>query len=106
VGSLRAVEVALGDQLAVEERGLAIEVALGVDHADPGLGGVGLGLGQRRPGVLDVRSRLLDLRLLVEDHGLGGRDVGARLVDLGVEDLGIDARDDLVLLHERVEVGQ
>src|SRR5439155_24834898 len=33
VGGLRGVEVALGDELALEELGLAFEVALGVQHA-------------------------------------------------------------------------
>src|SRR5439155_15413256 len=38
--------------------------------------------------------------------GLGGIDVGLGLGDLGLEDLGVDAGDDLVLLHDRVEVGE
>ena len=55
-----------------------------------------LRLGQRRSRVLDVGARPLDLGLLVE-HGRAGRlQVGPRLVDLGLEDLGVDAGDDLV----------
>ena len=60
-----------------------------------------LRLGQRGAGVLDVGAGLLDLRLLVEHGGVGGLEVGLRLVDLGLEDLGIDPGDDLALLHDR-----
>src|SRR5207247_1806933 len=59
-----------------------------------------------RSSVLDVCAGTLDLGLLVEDRGLGGSEVGLRLVDLRLEDVGVDARDDLALLHDRVEVDE
>ena len=39
------------------------------------------------------------------DRAVRGVEVGARLVDAQLEGLRVDARDDLVLLHLRVEVG-
>ena len=82
------------------------QIALGVHHGDLRLRRLRLALGVRRAGVLDVCAGTLDLGLLVEDRGLGGSEVGLRLVDLRLEDVGVDARDDLALLHDRVEVDE
>ena len=91
----------LGEQLR-----LAVEIALGVDDRDLGLGRLGLRLGIGGARVLDVGAGPLDLRLLIQHRGLGRLDVGLRLIDLGREDVRVDPRDDLVLLHDRVEVDQ
>src|SRR5262249_36599924 len=48
----------------------------------------------------------LDLRLLVEHGRLGRLEIGLGLIDLGQEDVRVDPRNDLVLLHDRVEVDQ
>ena len=71
VAGLGRVEIAPGDEPPGEQLGLAVEVALGVDHRDLRLRGLGLRLGQRRPGVLDIGARPLDLGFLVE-HGRAG----------------------------------
>src|SRR5438093_11453884 len=63
-------------------------------------------LGVRRPSVPDVGARALDLRLLVEDRGLGGVEVCPGLDDLRLEDVRIDPRDHLAFLHDRVEVDE
>src|SRR5881628_3850747 len=51
-------------------------------------------------------ARALDLRLLVEDRGLGGVEVCPGLDDLRLEDVRIDPRDHLAFLHDRVEVDE
>ena len=60
----------------------------------------------RRARVLDVGPGALDLRLLVEDRGPGGVDVGLGLSDLRLETGWVDPGDDLAFLHDRVEVDQ
>ena len=71
VGGLRRVEIAPRDELSREQLRLAVEIALGVDDRDLGLGRLGLRLGKRRAGVLDVGAGALDLGLLIQHRGLG-----------------------------------
>ena len=75
-------------------------------HRDLRLGGLGPGDGQRGAGIAEVGPGSLDGGLLVEHGGLRGVDLRLGLVDLGLEDLGVDAGDDLVLLDLGVEVGE
>src|SRR3989441_1183339 len=106
VRRLGRVEIALGDELAREQLRLPVEIALGVEHGDLRLRRLGARLGVRRAGVPDVGARALDLRLLVEDRGLGGVEVCPGLDDLRLEDVRIDPRDHLAFLHDRVEVDE
>ena len=105
VRGLGRVEVALGDELSREELRLPAQIALGVDHGDLRLRRLRLGFGVGRAGVRDVGTRAFDLRLLVEDRGLGRVEVGLGLVHLRFEDLGIDPGDHVPLSNYRVEVG-
>ena len=79
-----------GDEFLVDQHLLACEVALGVGERD--LHAAELGLLGGEPGA---RHR---------HRAFGGVEVGARLVDAQLEGRRVDARDDLALLHGRVEV--
>ena len=105
VGHLGGVLVRLSDQLLLPQLALAQEVAATVHHGHLRLGRLGARRGEGGAGVFQVRPRLLHHRALVEHLGPRGLDLGLGLVDLGLEDVRVDARDDLPLLHLRVEVG-
>ena len=90
-----------------------VDVGLGGGDHRPGVLDVGphpldVGLGGRDggPGVLDVRPHLLDVGALVEDLGLGALEVGGGGVDLGLEDVRVDPRDQLIPADRGVEVDE
>ena len=105
VGDLGGILVHLRDQLLLPQLALAQEVAAAVNHGYLRLGRLGARRRQGGPGVLQVRAGLLHHGLLVEHLGARGVDLGLGLIDLGLEDVRVDASDDLPLLHLRVEVG-
>jgi hypothetical protein len=105
VRGLGGVTIRRRNQVALEELGLAAERPPRVDHAHQCLGRLRLRFGMCRSGVVDTGPGLLDLRLLVEDGGLGGLDVRAGLVDRRLEERRVDPRDDLPSTDDRVEVG-
>ena len=103
---LGGVLVAPGDELPRQELGLVIQVAPGVEEGDLSLCGLGPGARQRCAGVVNVGPRPLDVGRLVQHRGVGALEVGLGLTDLRLEDVGIDAGDELVLLDPRVEIGE
>ena len=105
VHRLRGILVRLGDEPLDAQVALPPQVALGIDDRHLPLGGLGAGDGLGRARVAEVGPGALHGGLLVEHRGLRGIDLRFRLVDLGLEDLRVDAGDDLALLDLGVEVG-
>jgi hypothetical protein len=88
---LRRIEIAVGDELAVEELRLPVVVALGVHGLHLGLGRERLGLDERRGGRCRRRPGALDLGLLVQNaraRGIRQPWPGC----LGLEDVRVDPR--------------
>src|SRR5258705_455514 len=85
---------------------LAAEVALAVHHRHLRLERLGVGRREGGARALLIGPRLFDDRLLVEDHGLRPVELGLGLVDLRLEEIGVDAGDDLPLAHRGVEVDE
>ena len=86
----RLVELGGGDEALGDQHLLAVGIALAV---------VG---GQLRAQHLRLRRR--DVAAAGEQRRPGGVEVGLGLPHLELEGLGVDAREDLALLHRRVEV--
>jgi hypothetical protein len=105
VDRLGCILVGLGDEALDAQVALPPQVALGIDHRHLTLGGLGAGDGLGRARIAEVGLGTLHGGLLVEHRRLCGIDLRFDLVDLGLEDLRVDAGDDLVLLDLGVEVG-
>ncbi len=82
----------------------------GLGRLQRGLRGVEIGLGDEVAGAeglvaLVGPARSEDVGLGLLQLAIGGEHVGLRLGEVGLEERGIDLRDELALLHRRVVVG-
>jgi len=106
MGGLRGIPVALSDEPFVQQFRLPNQIALRVKDGDLSLRGLSLAHGESSARVLHIGARPFHQRLLVQDRSLGRFKIGLGLIDPGLEDLRVDARDQLVFLDLRVEVGE
>ena len=106
MGGLGGVLVALGDELFPPELGLANHIALRVQDGDLGLRSLSPAHGQSGARALHICPGPFHEGLLVQDGGGRRFDIRLGLIDLRLKDVGVDARDELILLDLRVEVGK